>query len=199
MFYLKGELLYLYSTAISVGLMVGMKYSMLILALPLQIFIMPRLFKIEWKKVLLYISLILLFGGYWYLRNYIELRNPMYPINVFNRNMGIFAVPSKPFNIIECLIDIPWKIMYLFAKEPGIGSLHGGFGIIFWGISLPAWFFLFFRSLIYSKPKERLFPFFFWAQLVVGFIFFALVPIENLHINASGSTVMFSRKFKTLF
>jgi len=82
----KVRITYFYLAGISMGFILGMKYSFLLFGLCLQ----PLIFYSLWKGFregmfkysLLYLGLVFLFGGYWYLRNWWVFGNPVWPFPV---------------------------------------------------------------------------------------------------------------------
>jgi hypothetical protein len=56
-------------------------------------------------------------------------------------------------------------------RDPGLGSLHGGFGVVFWGLAVPALLFCFWRALRSARAGEY-FPVLFWACVPFTFLAF---------------------------
>ncbi len=178
-FYKTQRSTYLYLCAVSIGLIMGMKYTMLLCALVLQVLIAPRLSRKKHKQTALYLLIMAIFCSYWYLRNYLILGHPFYPFNLSGlENTYSSFYDLSAFNIITKYIAI---LKLFFTKDWGIGSFNGGYGIIFWGLAFPSWIYLFVKSII-SKSENRLINLFMWIQIPVGFIFFLIVPIEEFFL-----------------
>ncbi len=178
-FYRTQRSIYLYLCAVSIGLILGMKYTMLLCALVLQILILPGLSRKKLKQAGIYLFIISIFCSYWYLRNYIVLGHPFYPFNISGLESTYTSFSDLSIlNIITKYITI---VKLFFTKDWGIGSYNGGYGIIFWGLAFPSWIFLFVKSII-SKSENRLINLFMWIQIPVGFTFFLIVPIDEFHL-----------------
>ncbi len=100
------------------------------------------------------------------------------------------------------VLDRTWEYFSLFFfGDMGLGSLHGGFGLVFWGLGFPCflYFFIqgirgihqpaFFHSLFSSFWSKRgiaasrdYFPLFFWGQLAIGLfgLFYYAATIDLL-------------------
>ncbi len=175
MFYLKQREFYLYGAAVAIGLMIGMKYNMLILALGLQPLILPTLLKKTKRAILAYFASILILAGYWYARNLIVFQNPFFPVHSSSSGLGVFN-GEEPFALMPMMLEIPQK-MGLLIQDIGIGAL-GGYGLIFWGICFPVWIFMIIKSAF--DVTKGLFPLWLWAQPIFGFFILFLVPLRDL-------------------
>ena len=69
---------------------------------------------------------------------------------------------------------IPSKL-FLLWKDTGLGSLHGGYGLIFWGLALPAWFYVWAKSII---QRSRL-DFWIYSLLIIGLGQLMWVSLED--------------------
>ena len=180
-YYLSGENYYLYLAALSIGLLSGMKYNVLLLALSLQILIIPNAIKSGKKNLIIYITLIIVSGGYWYLRNFIEFGSFFPFIDSILRVSD--SKLTNPITIQYLYSVFVEKIRLLFLKDIGIGSLNGGYGINFWAIALPCWVFCLFKSFKINK-KKTLFPIYIWLHVFLGFTFLFLSPASRLYYRA---------------
>jgi hypothetical protein len=179
-FYESKETIHLYLFGISIGLMIGMKYTMLLNFLIFCILVTPQLLKIGKKEIVLFIAIIFICCGYWYFRNLIEFGNPIYPL--LSPEANTINLP-KADSFYNQLIYFCTKIKLLFTKDDGIGSLHGGFGLYFWGIAIPSWVYLFIRCLRINT-KKRTTEIIIWSQLLIGIIILILIPLDRLKFQA---------------
>ena len=82
-FYLTRRTGYAYLSAVSIGLLIGMKYHMLFPAFILCLFTVYYLFKTKRTGLIFYSFLIIICSGYWYIRNALVFKNPVYPLPLF--------------------------------------------------------------------------------------------------------------------
>jgi len=174
MFYQSNRLLYFYSAALAAGLLTGMKYNGLFFV-PLVIPILCLRWKIRLRHWLGFILILLLAGGGWYLRNFLVLKMFIYPSPFSN---GCETPPYFPFSeskdLWGFLMYIPSKL-FLLWNDPGLGSLNGGYGLIFWGMGLPAWFYVWGRSI---KQKNVL-DFWIHLSLIISFAPLMWIPVKD--------------------
>ena len=82
-FWRNGQPVHYYLAGITGGLLIGMKYSMVLFVIGLQPLLLYPLWKGMGKKLIfygaVYLGLIFVFGGYWYLRNYWIFGKPFWP------------------------------------------------------------------------------------------------------------------------
>lgn len=168
---------YLFLAGISIGLILGMKYTMILTAIILQTVIFPKLIRKNSREILIYFLLISIFSCYWYLRNYLVLGNPVFPMEIFTESREFLSISS--LNILY-IVNKFKEIFGLFLYDTGIGSFHGGYGIIFWGIAIPSWIYFFIKSIM-IKNRSRSVNIFILLQLLTGFLFLFLVPSFKFH------------------
>lgn len=112
---------------ISLGLLVGVKYSGLIYLLVLLLVYLKVIFKNISLKNFIRLSIpILIIGGFWYFRNYLLTGNPFYPINILgfmgNSNFQLIETYKPLLTIggiwifIEALISeyLVWVLIPIF-------------------------------------------------------------------------------------
>jgi len=172
LFHANRNINYLYATGISIGLMLGMKYNALLLALPLQLLIVPGLLKVKWRNAVAYLVLNVVFCGWWYTRNLIVFNDPFYPLNFLGPILGKPGGGGFFSNIMVNLQH--WTSRYLI-EDVGIGTYDGGFGLVFWGIGFSSWLYFGVYSLL-RADKTGLERFVVLAYLPVGFILLLAVP-----------------------
>ena len=162
MFYRSNRLLYFYSTALAAGLLWGMKYNGFLFILMVTPFLWGRR-GIRLKHWAVFFVILLVAGGFWYLRNFWIFKTPVYPALFSHEASGVFPYYSRTVNPVEFLMLIPSKFLLLW-KDVGLGSFNGGYGLIFWGMALPAWFYIWSRSIL----QKNKFDFWVYLPLVVG-------------------------------
>ena len=89
--------------------------------------------------------IVLVCGGYWYIRNFLAFHTVFYKPELFFE-FDMFPI-RQPFLKL-------WKLW----QDAGLGSLHGGFGLAFWGLALPAWFYTIIQVTVKKRDEnERIF------------------------------------------
>jgi len=169
---------YLYLFAISTGLMTGMKYTMFVHSILLFLFFIPLLRKIGRKQILLFSSIFFICCCYWYIRNLAFFGNPLYP---FLSSEWTLITQDEGKNVLMLLLEFYEKIKLLFLDDIGIGSLHGGYGIFFWGIAIPSWIYFLVISII-NKTKDRFTRLLIWSQLFVVIIILLSLPLKTFEV-----------------
>ena len=173
MFYKTTRLIYFYAMALAGGLVWGVRYDSMILLTTLVPFLLKGGCSITKKHWMVSIVVFFIAGGFWYLRNFLIFRNPAYPLDVTRKGIGIFNAACGETYVIGFLKDTARKLLVLW-KDEGLLSLHGGYGLVFWGIALPAWFYIFVRSLI----KREALSFWLSLPLIIGVAKLMPVPLK---------------------
>ncbi|GFO59592.1 hypothetical protein GMST_19170 [Geomonas silvestris] len=146
LFHTNQKVIYLLATGMTIGLMCGMKYTCLAFAIPFQVLIIPGLWKSRPRYLIGYLFSILILCGWWYLRNFVVLGDPTYPLNLFKLPSGPPAGVSVATNIAGNLDG--WWLKYPLY-DMGVGSYDGGFGLVFWGIGISSWVYVTGRGLLH--------------------------------------------------
>jgi len=173
MFYKTSRCIFFYAMALAGGLVWGMRYDSMVLFFTLFPFIFKGYRSLSRKHWIGSITVFLIAGGYWYFRNFLLLKTPVYPLDLVQRGLGIFNSKFTSPNMAEVFHDIGPKLRALW-KDAGLGSLHGGYGLAFWGVALPAWLYIFVRSLV---RRDRL-SLFLSLPLMVGVAKLMPVPLK---------------------
>jgi hypothetical protein len=181
-FYRDRRLSDLYLTGLATGLMCGMKYTGIPLALPLQLLIFPSLGKGRWRHVLGYAAVILFAGGWWYLRNTVVLGDPFFPTKVLVDMPRAIRGTQGGSALQNVLYNFPYWFSRYPLSDAGIGNYDGGFGLVFWGMGFPAWLYVTARSL-FAVRKGRLARFVVLAYLPVGFLLLLMNPPQWIDYN----------------
>lgn len=114
---------YFLALGICTGMLTGMKFSGLIFTVLVLIFFGKDTFKkIKfWNLSLFFIPLVVL-GFSWYIRNYILVGNPIYPIGLFSikGNPDYFSLNSSNWSIAANVFNNPsyiWKVISALFSE----------------------------------------------------------------------------------
>ena len=127
------------------GLFLGSKYLMIPLALAVAAAALVAVSKREAGRgrrataMGLFAVPALAACGYWYVRNWLVFGNPLYPLPVRVLGVTLFNGPwEHDPSTWSALAADPREIFRVAAWDPGLGSLHGGYGFLFWGFALPS-------------------------------------------------------------
>ena len=123
-------------------------------------------------------------SGYWYLRNWIVLGNPIFPWPLRVAGRTIFTGPEKiERNCWSVLLSDPAEAVRIALWDPGLGTFHGGFGFLFWGVALPAFAVQTVRALrgVHGVNADRLLVL---SLLPVGLATLFLVSYADLSVYA---------------
>ena len=193
-FYRSGDLFHLSMAGLMTGLGIGIKYSFLLFALGVQPIIGLRFWKDRrigqaLKRYGLYLLLALPMGCVWYVRNFIETGNPFYPlwdekfsIGDFSLAIRVLTSSTTSTSAAGNIFESPESFFAFLFNDLGLGSLHGGFGVIFIGMGIPAFMFFFFQA-IKKASEKNFFPILFWGQFLIGFYALMLLGLEHFRFN----------------
>lgn len=130
---------------LATGLVAGSKYLMLPLALALSALALVAILRRESGRrrraaaAASFVLPALAACGYWYVRNWLQFGNPLYPLPVRAFGATIFQGPWEHSpSTWSVLLKNPLELFRIAAWDPGLGSYHGGFGFFFWGCAAPA-------------------------------------------------------------
>jgi hypothetical protein len=159
----------LISAGLAAGLAAGTKFSTLPHALILLVVVIFVLFKSDqaWKntgtnveeaklnwswtgtQVIAFFSAALIGGGYWYLRNLTEFKNPFYPVRVFGFP-GLNLSDILPVHAV--FVNSPWsRFLYPWTELSYSSVFDDGIGATATALVIPA---LIFWPIIYKKTRE---------------------------------------------
>ena len=173
MFYKTNRLLYFYSTALAAGLLWGMRYNefiFILMAVPL-LWMGDKVSRKHWFGLII---IFFIAGGFWYLRNFLVLRVPIYPWPFSRDGVHVYLTDPAYGTLFGFLMLIPSKVLCLW-KDIGLGTAGGGYGLIFWGLALPAWFYVWFQSI---KQKNK-FDFWLYSPLIIGIGQIMFIPVND--------------------
>jgi hypothetical protein len=190
-----GDFLHLAVAGLATGFVAGMKYSMLVFLAALQPLVWLGLRRRRPLDSALrdygaYLLLTLPAFAYWPLRNLRATGHAFYPMRA--TLTGMQYVPESTIGRIV-RTDVPTLAMDLVAHpeklfafpflDPGLGSLHGGFGVVFWGLCLPALAYRLAAAWRTAVRSRRLLPLLLWAQVLVGGVALSMVPASMIEIS----------------
>jgi hypothetical protein len=119
------------------GLLIGTKYSGILLALGLLILYIKKInLFLNFKRLMILIIPIIIFGLSWYIRNYIITGNPVYPVPFFgfNGDPNYLSLTWTSWSVITKTSNGLWLMLQSFLSE-----------YIFWSLSPFIILFLYFR------------------------------------------------------
>lgn len=161
-------------SAVLLGLAISIKYSALItvafigLAYVINLWINKYRGKKLVNKVSIFTGLILIFGGFWYLKNSIQHGNPTYPLY-----FGHKGYPENEFvSLMGAIQQFGPKSLLGFLRIPGrILSLHylPIFISWFWGLA----------AIVISKKKKK-FHFILWIYFVVYLFYWYFIATHQI-------------------
>lgn len=167
------KLSYFLKLGFFLGMLIGSKYSGLLFAAVLIAVYLPLILRyINLKRILVFSFPFFIFGGSWYLRNYLSSGNPMYP-------QGFLFFKDAGFTILNHQV---WKVV--------TGSWFGFFGTInalvseymIWLVSIP-------MTLVYFLKRRLKTEGNILSLIILGVcncIIYSFLPSDNIdHIMVS--------------
>jgi hypothetical protein len=195
-FHQTGDLLHLAIAAVATGFAAGIKYSMLIFLAGVQPLVWLALRR--WagparalRDYLAYLLLALPAFAYWPLRNLSATGHAFYPVQP--SLTGLRFLPDSTIGriirtdvptIFADFLAHPEKLVAYPFQDPGLGSLHGGFGAVFWALCLPALGYRLAAAVRAAIRSRRLFPLAFWGQVLVGGLAMSILSSATVELTA---------------
>ena len=186
---------------LAAGFGLGVKYSMLVPLVSVQALLLGRLWcppggaeagvRVRVRRVAEGSALFLLAAiplpAYWLWRNARLTGYPLYPYSLELTGLQPVAGPpsSGPMNLpagsaLSRWIDEPGRVVQYLFEDPGLASLNGGFGLVFWGLGVPA---LLYATARAWQRRDWL-RVLFWAQaLPLLLTFLSQIDIARLRFN----------------
>jgi hypothetical protein len=177
-----GALAHLLVAGCATGFGIGMKYNMLITIAFVQPVIWTRLLTVGElrsgaRRYLAYVGAALPLGSFWIARNLAETGHALYPFRVTWRGLRkvsdsylVARFGERPAGsaFLDFLRDPASLASYAFS-DLGLGSFHGGFGVVFWGLALPALLFCSWGA-VRLLWRGNYFPAWFWGYVPIAFL-----------------------------
>lgn len=198
-FWRDGGRVHLVVAALAAGAGLATKYSMLIAIAAAQPLLVGALWRHGRAAALvrgyaIFLPLLALLPAYWLVRNAVVLGEPFYPYALGLgglRDLGLTTWQSMVTANTEVagralgkLFGEPLRLLTFLWRDPGLGSLNGGLGLVFWGLGLPALGWCLARAgRAWWVARDPL-PLFFWltAPAVLG-LYLAQVDAARLQFN----------------
>jgi hypothetical protein len=197
-YYQTGAALHLAMAACASGLLLGAKYSAVAFVLAAQPIILLRLWRDHGfggliRRYLGLWALALPLCLYWYLRNLAATGHPFYPYRIGLAGLRPLAGTDIETSFAEAGVELgsalstfvgdPYRFLLYLLDDPGLGSFHGGFGAVFWGLAIPAMAAGMYQAVRCACRGDWL-PALFWGQPLATFLFFmAQMDNASFHLN----------------
>lgn len=198
-FWQEGAFLHLVMAGVASGFGLGAKYTMIVPVLGAQPLIWLRLWKdgragAGLARYAAYWAACAVLPAYWLVRNYLTTGVLLFPYELSPG--GLTAVSGAAVEVaatqagaavagsaLRALRDEPLRLIGFVLQDPGLGSLNGGLGAVFFGLGLPALAWCLARALR-GLGRGELFPLLFWGQglLVLG-MFLVQIDVSRLQYN----------------
>ncbi len=182
LYHKRGKILDLYLAGLSTGLMCGMKYTGVLLALPLQALIIPALGKGRWRHAIGYAAVVAFAGGWWYVRNAVALGDPLFPMKVLSSLPRAVRGTQGGSILQNVLYNAPYWMSRYPLSDAGVGRYDGGFGLVFWGMGFPSWVYVTLRSF-FTIRSAKVSVFVVLAYLPLGFLLLLMMPPQWIDVN----------------
>jgi hypothetical protein len=177
-FWRSGLVRHLLLAGLAGGFALGVKYNALIPVLLLQPLILLRLardggLQVAVRRYALFGLIVLLVPAYWLSRNWLVTGLPFFPYELgigglkssFEQTATFASgLPLPGGRALKELFSSPMRLLLFLFRDPGLGSLNGGFGLAFWGPALPALAWCG-RQAWRSARARDWFPLLFWSQV----------------------------------
>jgi len=168
----QGEIIFLYAAALSAGLGAGMKYGMIPLVIYLLIFILPAFRRVKRAHIFGYLLVMLIAGGFWYLRNLIILHEIFYPGQALANNFKLVdtADTNLLFMAWDAVKSLSDRLSRVILQDTWLATYNAGLGSVFLGVALPCWL-MAFPGVFQDAKKKNFTRLFLWLNVPLGFSF----------------------------
>lgn len=147
------------------GMLIGSKYTALLLTIVLLIIYWGKLVRnVNAKRFLAFLIPFSLFGLFWYIRNYISISNPFYPLEI----LGFQGADPFTINIFDIAIAYPLQMF---------NALFGEYKLWSFVLLVPGWY----AYWVFVKKKKLTIPGLGILTIIgfVNFLLFLKFPTSN--------------------
>lgn len=142
------------------GMLMGSKYLGPLYTLIALLFLWKREIKITAISFITFITPVMLFGGFWYIRNYLVMGNPLYPISI----LGLSGVKNWALELPvgQAFLKFPISMMTALTSEFGL----------WWTMCVVVGCYILLR-LLRRPPIRRIPRNDIWKLVIIGLLNFA--------------------------
>lgn len=167
----KKTLLYFLKLGFFTGMLIGSKYNAIYYILILfAVYIQNLYLSVNWKRFIIFLIPVTIFGLFWYIRNYIATQNPFYPISMLGfpgiQNFGGYLSADNAF----------WQMILIYPFDI-FNAAFGEFKLWIFSIFIVASEFI--KQIIKNKDIHYDQNIRIFAIGIVTFILFLTYPTEK--------------------
>jgi hypothetical protein len=197
-FWQQGTLFHLLLAGLAGGFGLSVKYNMVVAVVAVQPLIIGRMVRdraafVLLREYLVYLAATSLMPAYWILRNWYLTGHPLFPYQ-FTLS-GLHDLGTIPAHVVagqgmrslgttlSHLIADPGPVLLYLFRDPGLGTLNGGLGAVFWslGVLAMAWCL---ASAIRTAGAGDYLPLLFWSQaLAILLAYFQQADLARISYN----------------